>query len=277
MNSTLLRTLAYADIFDYPLTGKEIHYWAIGESRPNVRATNQFHTLPNRQHLVGLRRNKQQWNLQKIALAKRVGKWLQHLPTIQLIAITGALAMNNADKNDDIDLMIVTSPNVLWLTRILVVMLTEILGIRRRPPNSLFLIPDSNNKICLNLWLDETALSVPIAQRNLYTAHEVAQAKCLWSRGDTYKKFLSANSWVNNYLPNIKIPQVKSVSSLITNHLSLITVMESLAFKLQYWYMRSKMTRERVSPHYAFFHPRNTQAWVMREYNKRLKKLGIRP
>ena len=267
MNDHVLRALAYADIFDYPLTGKEIHHWAIGESQPKIRATNKFHTLPNRQRLIALRQNKQPWNLQKKALAKKVGKWLQHIPTIQLIAITGALAMNNADKDDDIDLMVITSPNRLWLTRLLVIPLLEILGIRRRPHNSLFVIPNSNNKICLNLWLDETALSVPKPQRSLYTAHEVAQIVPIVNKRHTYEKFLSANSWISRFLPNISIPNLPNSPNLPN----------IIAFKLQYLYMKSKMTREKIGLHFAFFHPRNTGKLVMQEYNKRLKKLDLIP
>ena len=38
----------------------------------------------------------------------------------------------------------------------------------------------------------------------------------------------------------------------------LFTQLERLAFKFQHWYMKSKITRERVGPHFAFFHPRPT-------------------
>ncbi len=302
MHNSILRTLAYADIFDYPLTHRELHHWSVStpphviparpEQSRRVKARqssltrrsslirNLYLTLPGRDHIISLRKSRHKWSQPKLQIAKRVGKWLSYIPWIKLVAITGALAMNNSDENDDIDLMIITSSNRLWLTRLLVIPLLEILGIRRRPLHSSFLILNSNNKICLNLWLDETALSVPANQRNLYTAHEVAQIKPIVNKDHTYQKFLSANSWLNSYLPNIRIPNIFTPLRSFTgpnspNSPNFPNLFNSLAFKLQYWYMRRRMTRERVSPHFAFFHPRDTGKWVMQEYNKRLKKLTL--
>jgi len=41
--------------------------------------------------------------------------------------------MNNAKRSDDIDFLIVTGANRLWLTRALAVLLIELLGRRRKP------------------------------------------------------------------------------------------------------------------------------------------------
>lgn len=290
---SVLRALAYADIFDYPLTPKEIHHWLIGDSNLTQKLSKNYYHLPNRQSLISLRQSRQKWSRQKLALANRVGQWLQYIPYIKLVAVTGALAMNNSDENDDIDLMIITSPNRLWLTRLVVVPLISLFFHRRTPAKSHKFTPSTiagphatchRNAICLNLWLDETALTLPVTQRNLYTAHEVAQIKPIVDRDHTHHKFLSANSWINRYLPNIKVP--KHVPVIINYQLpaprsfsivgSIINLLENFVFKLQYWYMKPKITRERISPHFAFFHPRNTGRWVMQEYNKRLKKLNVR-
>lgn len=291
MRSAILRTLAYADIFDYPLTLKEIHKWLIGTAiTPN--SSHNYYYLPNRQHLVSLRHRRFKWSLPKIDRAKQIGEWLKFIPWVKCICITGALAMRNSDENDDIDLMIITSANRLWLTRLLVTILTEFLGIRRHPslprsdpaaagsairgrhPSTIYNLRSKiyTNKICLNLWLDETSLSVPKPQRNLYTAHEVAQAKPIINKNSTYAHFLSSNSWLNNYLPNVIIPKHPKHP----NFPNFPNLLNLLAFKLQYWYMKRRMTREKVSLHFAFFHPQNTSQYVMREYNKRLKQLNIK-
>lgn len=47
--------------------------------------------------------------------------------------------------------------------------------------------------------------------------------------------------------------------------------LDSLAFHLQYTYMKPKMTRERVGRHYAFFHPRPTGEIVLQKYQQRLQ------
>src|SRR3989337_671925 len=121
--------------------------------------------------------------------------------------------MENVGRADDIDLMIVTSRNRLWLTRLLVLALVSLIAERRKPPNQretqtpgLITEPSPTkdkvkNKICLNLFLDEDALAVPPAMRNLYTAHEVVQVKKLVSKDHIAERFLKQHTWVQRYLP----------------------------------------------------------------------------
>ena len=258
LRASILKTLVYADIFDYPLTRQEIYHWSIGPSslktpihHPKIKSLDSYYFLAGRQKIVSLRQARAHWSQQKLHLATKVGEWLKIIPTIKLVAVTGALAMSNSAVTDDIDLMIVTSPHTLWLTRPLVVLLLEISGLRRRPTRRYSLDARRfNDKICLNLWLDPTSLAVPPPKRNLYTAHEVAQVKPLWDRHHTYAHFLSANRWINKYLPNIPIPKIK-ISQLDARRYTLTAIFNHLAFRLQLWYMRPRLTRETVTLHSA--------------------------
>ncbi len=56
----------------------------------------------------------------------------------------------------------------------------------------------------------------------------------------------------------------------------ILTQLENLAFRLQYWYMKPKMTRERVGRHFAFFHPRPTGKIVLEEYQRRLQGSSLK-
>jgi hypothetical protein len=107
--------------------------------------------------------------------------------------------MKNSDKDDDIDLLIVTKKNRLWLTRLLAVLLVELVARRRRPGEK-----DAKDKICLNMFLDETHLGVPPKERDLFSAHEVCQLKVLWERDNLYQGFLRNNQWTKEFLPNWK-------------------------------------------------------------------------
>lgn len=271
----VLKTLVYADVFDYPLTKTEIKKWLIWEhpsTPPSIDSalkafpkTNHYYHLKSRQSILSIRRQRQRFSQLKWQLARRASRCLKLIPFIKLIAVTGALTMNNSDQNDDIDLIIVTSPNRLWLTRIFSVLLLELLHLRRRPQDR-----HTANKICLNLFLDEFSLKLPPSQRHLYTAHEICQIKPLFDKGNTYQKFLNANPWVKNYLPNaLKIPQLKPSSFKQTNS----PLLETLAYKFQLYYMRKKRTREHIAPHSAFFHPRPTSQIILKKYHQKLKFL----
>ena len=283
-------------------------------SEPLVGKTSFFFHLPNRSHLVKLRRQRQHFSQLKFKKARKIAKILSFIPSVKLIAVTGALAMNNSDKNDDIDLMIVTKTNRLWPTRLLTILILELLKSRRRPTrprwfgtsksvgSELLDVPefrtlvfsDSSepsiskmDKICLNLFLDESALAIPKSRQNLYTAHEVCQIKPLYSKNKTYEKFLSLNSWVKAYLPNA-IPKGQSLTgdpangrvgtakpeglSLMKKFLNLLNL---LAFHFQHAYMKPKITREKISLHSAFFHPRPTGKIVLKKYKQRLQSCGV--
>jgi len=276
LRASILKTLVYADIFDYPLTRQEIYHWSIGPSslktpihHPKIKSLDSYYFLAGRQKIVSLRQARAHWSQQKLHLATKVGEWLKIIPTIKLVALTGALAMSNSDKHDDIDLMIVTAPHTLWLTRLLVISLISLIAKRRYPGRSALVA----NRFCLNLWLDTTSLAVPPPKRNLYTAHEVAQVKPLWDRHHTYAHFLSANHWINHYLPNIKIKSTSEVARLSRAQSRetprMVSWLNRLAFQIQLWYMRPRLTRETVTLHSAFFHPRDTARLVMRQYRHR--------
>lgn len=179
----VLRTTTYASIFNYYLSFEELYRYLISpEPVSKTKLKPYFIAKPQPIN---------HFNQLKWPIAQRAVKLLSFIPWIKMAATTGALAMNNCQKDDDIDLMIITAANRLWLTRLLsAILLFPFLRRGRR----------INNRLCLNLWLDEAALN--LKQRNLYVAHEICQLKPLYNRDQTYQKFLAANLWYKQFLPN---------------------------------------------------------------------------
>lgn len=212
----ILRTLAYADVFDYPLSSQEVWRFLITPSKTKVsdvqialtqmsadlkliNTNDGFYFLKGRDEIVNIRKKREQESRKKLKIAKRAARWLKLIPTIKMVAVTGALAMNNSEKEDDIDLLIVASRNRLWLTRLLTVFLVELVAKRRRPGDK-----EVKDKICLNMFLDGNHLAVPKKEQDLFSAHEACQLKLLWDRNETYQKFVKENQWVKRFLPNWK-------------------------------------------------------------------------
>src|SRR3990167_9855658 len=289
--SSILSTLAYHDIFDYPLdlseifdllvkkkSGKESVKSELENLREigKVGESYRYYFLKSRQKIVRMRKLRTKYSEAKLKRAAFFAKLLRIIPTVKLVAISGALAMRNSSKGDDIDLVIITSKGFLWTTRFLANMM--LLPFKRDPAGQKIA-----DRACLNMFRDESDLS--IKERNIYTAHEICQMKLLWDRNGTYRKFIRANSWIRKYLPNWE----PSVERLMTNdkrkkrHEALdfrrfalvIEPLEALAKWGQLWYMRNKLTTERISSTQLFFHPEDTQSWVIAEYQKGLKKLNI--
>ena len=319
---SILATLAYHDIFDYPLTTDQIHRYLIrgktslktvdkilatllkqkkiiqySSSESSLIESNSITTLDvarriekfstgsnsnilfalfGRQNLFPLRIRREKYSKSKFKRTHFFAKVLKIIPTLKLVAISGALAMQNSHNNDDIDLVLVTSRGTLWTTRFFASIL--LMPYKRDPQGA-----KVSNRACLNVFLDESDLK--ISPQNLYLAHEIYQMKPIWDRDGTYQRFINANKWVKKYLPNWQLEEIvngkwkmvngkskKSVHSLFTiNYLPI----ENLLRDFQLWYIRSKITTERITEHQLFFHPQNTGEWVMREYQKRLRKLKI--
>jgi hypothetical protein len=196
----MLKTVAYADIFDYPLTKDEIERWLIKgdnlEPEPGVVRLGRHYCLKGRRQVVKVRQQRLKASRLKWPLAKKAGKILGQIPWVKLVCVTGALAMDNSGANDDVDLMVITAADRLWLTRLIASILLWPYLRRGR---------QVNNRLCLNLWLDTTALGIPKNKQTLYTAHEVCQARPVFNRDNTYQQFIGANLWYRQYLVNWKI------------------------------------------------------------------------
>jgi len=130
---------------------------------------------------------------------------LSKFSQIKLIGLSGSMAMMNAVKNDDVDLFIITKHNRLFTGRLISLLWAQIIGVRRKRMTGGKLQAENNkDKVCLNLFFDETGLSVPKFKRNEYVAHEVLQMKPLINKDQTYERFLKANEWVCSIFPNAK-------------------------------------------------------------------------
>lgn len=268
-------SIFYHHLFGFPLTAGELVKWTAGErvivsnwQEKAVETKNGYYFLKGNVSGIYTRLLKERISQRKIKLAKKAAKFLSLIPTIKMVALTGALAMENAAGESDIDLLIVTKKGTLWTTRLLSYLVIWTAGIKTRRPGD----SDQKDKLCLNIWLDEKALAWPARKRNIYTAHEIAQIKPLINQGKTYEKFLAKNIWIRDYWPNaVKIQKSnyknqncrskKGVTVLLAG--LVLAILEKLAFNLQYWYMRKKISREIITPYRAVFHPINREVAVL--------------
>ena len=296
LKTAIIKTLVYADLFDYPLTKDELWQRLQLESQPaylnqklftdilekevlkgKLNKETKFYFLPNRRSICQLRQRRQKWAKAKSISLQKFTKWAERLPSIRLLAVSGGLAMENTHKNDDIDLLIITARKRLWLTRFLLIMIAESLSIRRRPKDK-----RPKDKICLNIFLDESALKIPLDKRTLYTAHEMIQIKPIVVKEKIYERFLATNSnWIKKFLPNssvsknISLPEIKRSKNKVKEILrqllrSCFDFLEMIIYKLQFHYMKPRLTRETISASMAFFHPRDTGKEVLQKFENRL-------
>src|SRR5688572_25212224 len=205
-DEAILRTLLYADVFDYPLRPIEIHHYLIGVSAtpeevqsaleasswlaPRVTRVNGYVAVHGRAEISELRDERQRSSSALWPVARRWAYRIGGLPFVRMVAVTGALAMDNAPPGDDIDFLIITAPGRVWLTRALIVAFVRfarLLGVG----------------LCPNYVLAQSALVQE--QRNLFIAHDLAQMVPLVGQA-VYAEMRAANPWAAEYLPHAHRP-----------------------------------------------------------------------
>ena len=199
---SVLGALAYADLFDYPLSLPEMVryqiYTRLSEeeiaaclkdskrlARAIAQSDNGFYALAGREIVFETRRERAEASARVWARAHKYSKLLARFPFVRMIAVTGALAVDNIGEKPDIDLLVVTAPGRVWISRRLIVAIVRLARIL-------------NDDLCPNYIISEDNLTLD--QRDLFTAHELAQMVPLYGFG-VYERMLAENDWAAKYLP----------------------------------------------------------------------------
>ncbi len=290
LSDKIILSLSYTDQFQYPLKKEEIFLRILGQGNSltltdvefelskmviarKIFVKNDFYFLKGSSKHIHTRIKRKTFSQKKwIEVGEFVGI-ARHIPWIKGILVTGSLAVDNVIENDDIDFLIITQKNRLWISRILAVLIVFSKG-RKRSWNGRF-----SNTWCLNLWLDEESLELPVRLKNVYGAFEICQAVWAYDRGDTKRKFFNLNMWAKKILPNYYIYQKRIIPLVLdteSNNINLfldfvLNGLNSILFILQYLYMKPHMTSERVEKNFAFFHPRDTKRQLLGRWFRKYK------
>jgi hypothetical protein len=254
----VFHTLAYADVFDYPLTTPEVYRYLTSTTASIEEVTQalsdeslfspvgQYFTLRGREEIVEIRKRRAQVAAGLWPKAARYGRLIAMLPFVRMVAVTGSLSMNNTDEGKDIDYMIVTEPKRLWTCRALSLLIARFAKLE-------------GISLCPNYLVTTNALE--LQEHSLYVAHEVAQMIPI-SGVETYEEICQLNRWIYGYLPNASgmpaLPQgVKPVKRTFIIQKNLETIF-GLPFGnwLERWEMNrkiAKLTREQSHSFESYF------------------------
>lgn len=266
----IIKTLSYFNFFDYPLTFAELLQF----TKINIKSKKDFSTLlkqkdieyfksfyflAGKKTLVEKRIEREKESNKKLIKAKKIIKKISNIPTVNLIGISGSLAMKNSEINDDIDIFVISKDNLVWLTRLILVLYLVKLGIYRKKHEK-----NTKDKICLNLIIGDGSMGFTKRRQNLYIAHEIVQLMPFFQRENTYLNFINKNKWIFKFLPNTnkrieeyKIPFTKQksvINDLLINVLLFLQI-EKIAKFLQWNYMKKDITQETIEDNFLAFHP----------------------
>lgn len=203
-SSKILNTLAYFDVFNYPLKADEILAFsnistdefekAMAILDDLVKAelistSSEFYALENVEPKAAKRIKGNLKAIKQLKLAGKIAKLISYFPYVVGVGLSGSLSKNYADENSDIDFFIITRSNRLWICRTFLILFKKV-----------FLL-NSYKYFCLNYFVDENNLE--IKEQNIYTAVEISTLLPLVN-SSIFDAIKQENSWVKKYLPHAK-------------------------------------------------------------------------
>jgi hypothetical protein len=293
IETSILKTLAYFDVFKYPLKLSEIKSFIdqpISEDKltdslnkllldKKIFLVEEFYSLQNDPSLAGRRKKGNERAAELLIKAEKIAKLLYKFPYVRGIAVSGSVSKSFADEQADIDYFIITKADRLWIARTL-------LHLFKKNP----FLKYRNEYYCMNYFIDEADLE--IEEKNIYTATELYTIIPI-AYTDSMKKFFEANSWSHQYFPNLSFPEIKEDQRKLPWYKKLVEQifntkpgnwLENYFFRLTTKRWKKKEEEKRLNtkgelmglktgrhfskPNPIFFHD-----WFMVKYENRLKEV----
>lgn len=249
LRRAIRETIKYAASFGDKLSEDELFFRLT--SRRNYTRLEVRAALINGGYQLSKKNNNQYFG-EKIKKAKILAKLIsEKFEEIEFVGVTGSVAAGYPKNNDDIDLMIITKKNKLWLTRLRL----RYFIWKNKIPHRRYGKEQRKDEFCFNLWLDTAGLIVPKKRQHLKNAMDLVMMVPILNKDCTYERFVAENDWVKKYLAtgygqiNKKTKVKKLKSKKMDYFINLIMFAGQVAFML----VRGRV--DEVGLRKAFFHP----------------------
>lgn len=224
LKKNIIKTLLYYDIFSHPLKPEEIYSFlprnsitksdvknfleiaAKQGSVPFAEKDGYYYIKPAEEN-ISKRIIKENYSLKMWKRAALVTHIIKRFPFVRAVFVTGSLSKNSSDPASDLDFMLVTKKNRLWISRTLLMLFKKIFFL------------NSYKFFCINYYVTEDNLV--ISERNIFTATEIATIKATFNT-ELLNEFIRQNEWVKEYFPNYVLcdPMLHSSGCKVNNRRS---------------------------------------------------------
>ena len=202
LRQSIIRTLAYYDIFSYPLTAEEIYqnlsnnHTSLEEIRQELEnlTSNKlifhkenFFQLKDDDNYIQRRIKGNQLADKRLKTARKISGFISRFPFIRGILLSGSISKGFMEEDSDIDYFVITHPNRVWFSRLMLMLFKK-----------LFLL-NSKKNFCINYFVDSENLE--IEEKNIFTATEIVTLLPTFGT-NIYNEFYEKNFWVRQFYPN---------------------------------------------------------------------------
>ncbi|MDO8495845.1 MAG: hypothetical protein Q7S43_00105 [bacterium] len=316
LRNSVLATIIYYDIFDYPLTLVEIYKYLINPGRLSmikggigeiklsdisdeldklvdpgtVNEKNGFYFLSGRSDLYELRIERDKISARKWKKFLSMVKFLALAPYLRGVFASGSMAINNTTEESDFDVLVIIRSGRLYTCRFFLWAISSFLGIRRKKNRKI--APD---KLCFNHYITDDNLY--INHESIFNAQTYINLKPAMIKSEIIDRFYVENIWLNNFAYNFHT-QKNFVGRSVKPPIILLILAKALEFILNFSFgdtlervfkygqqkrIKSDPITYESGGRIIFtdqeleFHPHSFERIVIEKYRTNLKRFGIVP
>lgn len=206
----IFAALAFFSLYDLPLRRRRIFELLYKHKAAESEVYKQLDLMAQEGKLIqkGERYALKSWDGARLAdnrqeIEKRWQKVEKYYPVLSLIpfienvSIIHSLAIGNADQESDIDFFVIAKPHRLYFVRTLIILIFKMLGVYKTRTNI-------KERFCFGYYITSNQLSL---ENLLLDIDDPFMAFWFASHApilgaETYRKFVRANTWIYQYLPN---------------------------------------------------------------------------
>lgn len=215
LKHSILKTIAFFDLFDFPLTAEEIREHLYQYDKPvhikeikgvlgemsvvenpekkiKLEKVHDYYVLKGRARLVDTRKARKFiaekfWNR-----TRQYCQYIVKIPFVQMVAVCNNLAYDNPTEQSDIDLFIVIKPGRMWLARLWITLVMQFFGVRRYGEKVA-------GRFCLSFFVTSQKLNMEpllLKPKDPYLAYWTKLLHPIYGMR-SYRKFIEENqSWL---------------------------------------------------------------------------------
>lgn len=316
LRNSILATIIYYDIFDYPLTLVEIHKYLVNPGRLSritdglgeiklsdiideldkligsevINQKNGLYFLDGRSDLYELRIERNKIAIKKWRKFLWMVKFLALAPYLRGIFASGSMATGNTTEESDFDVLVIVRSGRLYTCRFFLWTISSLLGVRRKKNQKI--APD---KLCFNHYITDDNLY--ISHESIFNAQTYINLKPVMIKPELFDQFYANNLWLNNYTYNFrphgnfvgisaKLPNVFMILAKFSEFL-VDSFPGNRAEKFFKYFQQKRIKSDPIihelggrivfTDQELEFHPHSFESIVIEKYRNNLKRFGIVP
>ncbi|MDD5110113.1 MAG: hypothetical protein PHI63_02765, partial [Patescibacteria group bacterium] len=163
-----------------------------------IERVHGYYCLSGRSEIIHTRWQRYLLAEPKYKRALRTARFLRFVPSVLTVAVCNNLAYSNGKAESDIDLFIIVRRGRIWLTRLLVTAVVQLLGLRRHGKKV-------TDRCCLSFYLTDEHLDISdlaLPESDPYLYYWISTLAPIYDREGTFEKFWQANAKLLQHIPN---------------------------------------------------------------------------